>query len=88
MKMESSTPDNSYDKVFYLQDADHPESVDNFILFSTRLMTLNPIFYLLASSVTRKKSPKKLPKMIDFDTLTKIAEECGRFEQINCCQRL
>ena len=26
--------------------------------------------------------------MIDYDTFTKIAEECGRFGQINCCQRL
>ena len=26
--------------------------------------------------------------MIDFDTFTKIAEECGRFGQINYCQRL
>ena len=27
-------------------------------------------------------------KMIDLDTFTKIAYECGRFGQINCCQRL
>ena len=27
-------------------------------------------------------------KMIDFDTFTKIAGECGRFGQTNCCQRL
>ena len=48
-------------------------------------------------SVTRKKLPnvyKRCPKndltrnMIDFDTFTKIAWECGRFGQINCCQRL
>ena len=26
--------------------------------------------------------------MLDFDTFTKIALECRRFEQINCCQRL
>ena len=26
--------------------------------------------------------------MIDFDPCTKIALECGRFGQINCCQRL
>ena len=26
--------------------------------------------------------------MIDFDTFTKIAHECGRFGQINFCQRL
>ena len=26
--------------------------------------------------------------MIDFDTFTKIAKECGRFGQIYCCQRL
>ena len=26
--------------------------------------------------------------MIDFDTFTKIAQECGRFGQINCCHRL
>ena len=26
--------------------------------------------------------------MIDFDTFTKIALECKRFGQINCCQRL
>ena len=24
--------------------------------------------------------------MIDFNTFTKIAKECGRFGQINCCQ--
>ena len=24
-------------------------------------------------------------KIKDFDTLTKIAKECGRFGQINCC---
>ena len=40
------------------------------------------------------KCLSKLPKndstwkMIDFDTFTKIAYECGRFGQINCCQRL
>ena len=47
-------------------------------------------------SVTRKncQMSKKLPKndftrkMIDFDTFTKIALECGRFGQINCSQRL
>ena len=27
-------------------------------------------------------------KMIDFITFTKIAQECGRCGQINCCQRL
>ena len=27
-------------------------------------------------------------KMIDFDTITKIAKECGRFGQNYCCQRL
>ena len=27
-------------------------------------------------------------KMMDFDTFTKIAEECGVFGQIYCCQRL
>ena len=27
-------------------------------------------------------------KMLDFDTFTKIAKECGSFGQINCCQRL
>ena len=27
-------------------------------------------------------------KMIYFNTFTKIAYECGRFGQINCCQRL
>ena len=26
-------------------------------------------------------------KIIDFDTFTKIAMDCGRFGQINCCQR-
>ena len=26
-------------------------------------------------------------EMIDFNTLTKIAQECGRCGQINCCQR-
>ena len=26
--------------------------------------------------------------MIDFDIFTKIAKECGRFGQINCCQSL
>ena len=26
--------------------------------------------------------------MIDFDTFTKIAKECGRFGENNCCQRL
>ena len=26
--------------------------------------------------------------MIDFDTFTKIAKECRRIGQINCCQRL
>ena len=26
--------------------------------------------------------------MIDFDNFTKIALECERFGQINCCQRL
>ena len=26
--------------------------------------------------------------MINFDTFTKIALECGRFGQVNCCQRL
>ena len=25
-------------------------------------------------------------KIIDFDIFTKIAEECGRFWQINCCK--
>ena len=25
--------------------------------------------------------------MIDFDTFTKIALECGRFGQINCCPK-
>ena len=25
--------------------------------------------------------------MIYFDTFTKIAKECGRFGQINCCQK-
>ena len=25
--------------------------------------------------------------MIDFNTFTKIAKECGRFGQINCCQK-
>ena len=25
---------------------------------------------------------------LDFDTFTKIALECGRFGQINCCQGL
>ena len=42
-------------------------------------------------SVTRKKSPnvyKSCTKMIDFETFTKNAKECGRFGQINCCQRL
>ena len=40
------------------------------------------------------KCLQKLPKneftrkITDFDTFTKIAEECGRFGQINCCQRL
>ena len=33
-----------------------------------------------------KSSPKKIS--VDFDTFTKIALECGRFVQINCCQRL
>ena len=27
-------------------------------------------------------------KMIDFNTFTKIASDCRRFVQINCCQRL
>ena len=27
-------------------------------------------------------------KMIDFETFTKIAEECGRIGQTNCCHRL
>ena len=27
-------------------------------------------------------------KMIDFDPFTRIAQECGRFRQINCCQML
>ena len=27
-------------------------------------------------------------KLIDFNTFTKIAYECGRFGQINYCQRL
>ena len=27
-------------------------------------------------------------KIIDFDTFTKIAWECWRFGQINCCQRI
>ena len=44
----------------------------------------------------QKNSPnvyKSYPKiislqMIDFDTFTKIAKQCGRFGQINCCQRL
>ena len=27
-------------------------------------------------------------KMIDFGTFIKTALECGRFGQINCCQRL
>ena len=48
-------------------------------------------------SVTRKKIAKclqKLPKydfsrkMIDFDTFTKNAQECGRFGKINYCQML
>ena len=26
-------------------------------------------------------------KVIDFDMFTKIAYACGRFGQINCCQR-
>ena len=26
-------------------------------------------------------------KVIDFDTFTKIAKECGRFGQINCCPK-
>ena len=42
-------------------------------------------------SVTRKKSlPKNdfTRKMIDFNTFTKIDLECGRFGQINCCQKL
>ena len=40
------------------------------------------------------KCLQKLPKndftrkIIDFDNFTKIALECGRFGQINCCQRL
>ena len=40
------------------------------------------------------KCAKKLPKndftrkKIDFDTFPKIADECGRFRQINCCQML
>ena len=52
---------------------------------------------LYFSSVTRKQSPnvyKSCPKnaftrkIIDFDTFTKIAEDCERFGQIGCCQRL
>ena len=27
-------------------------------------------------------------KIKDLDTFTKIAKECNRFGQINCCQRL
>ena len=27
-------------------------------------------------------------KMIDFNIFTKIAQECGRFGQMHCCQRL
>ena len=46
---------------------------------------------LLLCSVTRKKLPnvyKSCPKMINFETFTKIAWECERFGQINCCERL
>ena len=54
-----------------------------------------PLHFFTLTSVTRKKIAKcleKLPKndftrkMIDFDTLSKIAQECGRFGQTNCCQ--
>ena len=40
------------------------------------------------------KCLEKLPKndfttkMIDFDTFTKIDQDCERFGQIHCCQRL
>ena len=27
-------------------------------------------------------------KMVDFDNFKKIAWECGRFGQINCCQKV
>ena len=48
-----------------------------------------PYQFKRTTSVTRKKSPnvyKSCPKMIDFDTFTKIALECGRFGPINCCK--
>ena len=48
------------------------------------------------SSVTRKSRQMSIKvtqidftrKMIDLDTFTKIASECRRVGQINCCQRL
>ena len=60
---------------------------------------LNIIFDVrpyLAGSVNRKvaKCLQKLPKNdftrkgTDFDTFTKIALECSRLGQINCCHRL
>ena len=47
--------------------------------------------YLDCDQCDQKKLPnvyKSCPKMIDFDTFTKIASECGRFGQINCRQML
>ena len=37
-----------------------------------------------------EKLPKRdfTRKMNDFNTFTNIAQECGRFGQINCCQML
>ena len=39
---------------------------------------------LLFSGVS---SPGTIRKTMDFDTVTKIALECGRFGRNNCCQR-
>ena len=44
---------------------------------------------MLKSSVTRKKSKKDLTrKVIILTPLQKLPKECGRFGQIDCCQRL
>ena len=49
----------------------------------------------MGDSVTRKNRQMYIKvaknnftrKMTDFDTFTKIANECGRFGKINSCQR-
>ena len=66
-------------------------------LYEELCLPIGPSSPFTKDQCDQKKSPnvyKSCPKndftrkVIDLETFTKIALECGRFGQINCCQRL